>query len=89
MSFDSRQKQIIRLGRLKNYDIDMDFPDDSISRYQTIIFFQNNNWYITDGDGEKHSLNGTWYLAEEYVTVNEGMIFRAGSTSFQAHLYNP
>ena len=86
MSFDSRQKQVIRIGRIKNFDIDIDFPDDSISRYQTTIFFHNNNWYIKDG-GEKKSLNGTWFLAEEYATINEDMIFRAGSTSFKAHLF--
>lgn len=89
LSFDSRKKQIIRIGRIKNYDIDLDFPDESISRFQTVIFFQNNNWYISDGDGEKRSLNGTWFLAEEYVTLKNGMIFRAGTTSFQTRLYSP
>ena len=53
------------------------------------IFYENNNWYIVDGDGIKQSLNGTWYLADEYMDIYEAMIFRAGTTSFQAHLFDP
>ena len=88
-TFDSRVKDVIRLGRIKSPDIDIDFGDDSVSRFQTTIFYEGNNWYIIDGDGNKGSLNGTWYFAEEYITVDEGMIFRAGSTSFMAHLCTP
>ena len=86
---NSKDKRVIRLGRIKTNEIDLDFNDESISRVQTTIKFENNNWYIIDGDGKKASLNGTWYLAEEYITITEGMIFSAGSTSFIAHLFTP
>ena len=88
-SFNSNKKQYIKLGRIKNNDIDLEFNDESTSRIQTTIFYENNNWYIVDGNGKKGSLNGTWYFADEYITINEGMIFRAGTTSFKAHLFSP
>ena len=53
------------------------------------IFYENNNWFIVDSTGNKESMNGTWYLADEYIDINENMIFRAGSTSFLANFYNP
>lgn len=86
---NSKDKKVIRLGRIKTNEIDLDFNDESISRIQTTIRFENNNWFIYDGDGKKGSLNGTWYLAEEYITITEGMIFSAGSTSFISHLFTP
>ena len=88
-SFNSNDKVLIRLGRLKTNLIDIDFNDESTSRLQTTILYENNNWYIVDGDGIKKSLNGTWFFADEYITINEGMIFRAGSTTFKSHLFTP
>jgi len=88
-SFNSNKKQYIKLGRIKNNDIDLEFNDESTSRIQTTIFYENNNWYIIDGDGSKKSLNGTWYFADIFFIIKEGMIFRAGTTSFKAHLYIP
>jgi pSer/pThr/pTyr-binding forkhead associated (FHA) protein len=88
-SFNSNEKQYIKLGRIKNNDIDLEFNDESTSRIQTTIFYENNNWYIIDGDGSKKSLNGTWYFADIFLIIKEGMIFRAGTTSFKAHLYIP
>ena len=34
---------------------------NNISKYQCTIIFENNKWYISDGDMEKPSRNGTWY----------------------------
>ena len=84
--FNSSEKLLIRIGRSKTNDIDIDFNDESTSRLQTTIFYENNNWYIIDGDGSKKSLNGTWYFADIFFIIKEGMIFRAGTTSFKAHL---
>jgi hypothetical protein len=76
--------------------VDLAFGDESTSRVQcryvffiSSIFYENNNWYIVDGDGDKASLNGTWFLADEYMDIYENMIFRAGTTSFLAHLHSP
>ena len=84
--FNSNSKKIIKIGRLNHPEIDIDINDESTSRIQSTIFYEKNNWYIIDGDGKKFSLNGTWYFAEEYITITEGMIFRAGTTSFKSHL---
>jgi hypothetical protein len=53
------------------------------------LFYEGNNWYIVDGDGEKESLNGTWLLVDEYMDIYEGMIVRAGTTSFKANFSYP
>ena len=42
-----------------------------------------------DCDGSKVSLNGTWCLADDYIDIYESMTFRAGTTSFEAHLQDP
>ena len=76
-NFFSRNKSIIQIGRIKdiNYDIDIEFNEDSVSKFQTKIFYYNNNWYIIDGNGlEKKSGNGTWVLADEYTKVWDGCI---------------
>lgn len=52
------------------------------------IFYENNNWFIVDSTGNKESMNGTWFLADEYIDIYEDMIFRAGSTSFLANFYD-
>ncbi len=83
MSFDSRDKKIIRIGRLKNDETDFTFSDEDVSRKQCILTYEDNNWYINDGDGENQSSNGTWFFPEKYFTITEGMILRMGTTSFE------
>ena len=83
MSFDSRDKKIIRIGRLKNDETDFAFSDEDVSRKQCILTYEDNNWYINDGDGENQSSNGTWFFPEKYFTITEGMILRMGTTSFE------
>jgi len=43
------------------------------------IFYENDNWYIVDSNGEKPSSNGTWILADEYTQIENDMILRVGS----------
>ena len=83
ISFDSKIKKIVRIGRLKNNETDFSFEDEDVSRKQCILIFEKNNWYICDGDGEKESSNGTWFYPEKYFTITEGMIIRMGTTSFE------
>ena len=45
-------------GRKSTNDIYMN--DDNISRSQFIIYTQEGNWFIKDGNEEKNSPNGTW-----------------------------
>ena len=47
-TFDSRKKQQIRIGRIKNEETDFAFEDDDVSRKQCMIIYEDNNWYIVD-----------------------------------------
>ena len=86
ISFDSREKKIIRIGRLKNEETDFTFADEDVSRKQCILTYDDNNWYINDGDGKNESSNGTWFYPEKYFTISDGMIIRMGTTSFECKL---
>ena len=78
----------MRIGRLKNDETDFSFTDEDVSRKQCILTFEDNNWYISDGDGENESANGTWFYPEKYFTITDGMIIRMGTTSFECKLIN-
>ncbi len=84
-TFDSRKKQIIRIGRIKNDEIDFNFNDEDVSRKQCMIIFEDNNWYIVDGNGIQPSSNGTWFYPEKYYNINEGLIIRMGTTLFECN----
>ena len=84
-TFDSRKKQIIRIGRIKNDEIDFNFNDEDVSRKQCMIIFEENNWYIVDGNGIQPSSNGTWFYPEKYYNINEGLIIRMGTTLFECN----
>ena len=83
ISVDSNVKRILRIGRQRANDIDFNFEDDDVSRKQCIIYYEDNNWYIQDGDGIKPSSNGTWFYPEKYYDILDGMIIRMGTTSFK------
>ena len=87
ISFDSRKKQKIRIGRIKNDETDFVFEDDDVSRKQCMIIFEDNNWYLLDGDGEKPSSNGTWFYPEKYFTISNGLIIRIGTTIFECQVF--
>ena len=89
-TFDSNTHPLIKIGRLNTSEIDIEINDESTSRVQTSIFYENNNWYIIDGNKQenKSSLNGTWLYANEYHTIFDGMIFRAGTTFFECNIKN-
>ncbi len=69
--------------------IDIAFNEQSVSRIQCTIYFEDNNWYIIDRDGVQESMNSTWYLADEYMDIYENMTFRSGTTTFRANLFDP
>ena len=85
VTFVSKNKKIVRIGRLKNDETDFSFTDEDVSRKQCILTFEDNNWYISDGDGENESANGTWFYPEKYYNINEGLIIRMGTTLFECN----
>ena len=61
----------------------------SLSRIQCRIDYIDDMWILKDGDGVKPSTNGTWLFAGEDESIpNGGLIFKAGSTLFQATIKN-
>ena len=83
ITFDSRKKQVVRIGRIKNEETDFVFEDNDVSRKQCMIIFEDNNWYIVDGNGIDPSSNGTWFFPEKFFNINEGLIIRIGTTLFE------
>ena len=83
ITFDSRKNQIIRIGRIKNEETDFAFEDGDVSRKQCMIIFEDNNWYIIDGNGENPSSNGTWFYPEKFFNISDGLIVRMGTTLFE------
>ena len=82
ISFDSRVNKLIRIGRLQNNETDVVFVDEDVSRKQCILIYEDNNWYINDGDGENPSSNGKWFYPEKYFNISDNLVIRMGTTSF-------
>lgn len=79
---------MIRIGRINNEETDFVFEDEDISRKQCMIIFDDdNNWYLVDGDGKKPSSNGTWFYPEKYYDITDGLIVRIGTTIFECKCY--
>ena len=83
ITFDSRKNQIIRIGRIKNKETDFAFEDGDVSRKQCMIIFEDNNWFLVDGNGESPSCNGTWFYPEKFYNISDGLIVRMGNTLFE------
>ena len=86
-TFDSRKNPQIQLGRMNSDEIDFIFDDEDVSRKQCMIIFEENNWYLVDGDGIKNSSNGTWFFPEKYYNINDGLIIRMGTTLFECNYF--
>lgn len=76
---------MILVGRM--IDCKLRFDDNSISRYQCSIYFQNDvGWTICDGIDDKKSMNGTWLYVDSSFEILQGMVFRTGKTLFEMGL---
>ena len=53
-----------------------------------MIVYEDNNWFIVDGDGNGGSSNGTWFYPEKYFNIYDGLIIRIGTTLFQCQYIN-
>jgi len=82
--FDSSKTTKITIGRLPSNDSSyIQFEDENISRVQCTIIYKEEIWHLVDSNGELNSMNGTWFIADEHILIKEGMILRAGTTSFE------
>ena len=48
-----------------------------------MIIFEDNNWFLVDGNGESPSCNGTWFYPEKFYNISDGLIVRMGTTLFE------
>lgn len=87
--YNSLMTDVIRIGRFESERVHIAFNEDSVSRCQCSLIFEDCNWFIIDGDGIKSSENGTWLLADQYTRVTEGMVIRTGDTSFECSYISP
>jgi len=73
------------LGRSQECQIQ--FRNSQLSRIQCRFDFINEKWILRDGNGQgKESTNGTWIFAGEDERIEDGMVFKAGKSIFQASL---
>lgn len=83
---------MIKFGRKKGQKekIDVAFPEESTSRLQCQFLWDAVTavWRLIDSDGNKKSLNGTWYLADEFVKLEQGMNIRVGTTILEVNMTN-
>ncbi len=62
-AFNANVKDQIRIGKSRTAEII--YKDDSISRVQCTIVFENDYWVLYDGQKDqtiKNSTNGLWYV---------------------------
>jgi len=79
------EKTYFTLGRSRNCDIV--FKESNTSRYQCTFIFENGTWFIYDGKPGGPSTNGVWILANKYVQIKNGLIFKTGLSTFTARVY--
>jgi len=86
--FTSREKKTICIGRSKTNEIV--YRDDSVSRIQCTLIYENNEWILYDGNFEgaelKTSTNGLWLLASSKIDISNEMILKTGNTTLYAKL---
>jgi hypothetical protein len=88
--FQANENPCIYFGRsISKQRFYVTIPDENISRIQCMIYYKDGNWLLIDGDGVVNSTNGTWFLADDFFEIEEGLIFRAGKNSFVCSFDEP
>ena len=81
ISFTNNEYNYFSIGRsdICNYQ----YNDDSVSKVQCTLIYQNNNWYIYDGlyneYDKKLSTNGLWLLTKDGIGLKNKMIIKTGN----------
>jgi len=76
--------QVCTFGRLPTCTVV--FDEYGVSRIQCKFSYENNQWYVKDGDGYKKSTNGTWILLQDEKLVANKMVFKICNTVFRANV---
>ena len=78
--FSNEDKKIFYIGR--KTDADIVITEGQVSREQTMIYFENDNWYIKDG-GERPSGSGTWLFINKKYQIQDSFIFKIGPSKMK------
>ena len=81
VEFNCEKKKEFYIGRKQDADININ--ESQVSREQTMIYFENDNWYIKDGGKEKPSGSGTWLFLDKKYEIKSDMIFMVGTSSIK------
>ena len=81
VEFNSNKKTEFYIGRKQ--DADIEITESQVSREQTMIYYENEKWYIKDGGKEKPSGSGTWLFLDKQYEIKSDMIFMVGSSSIK------
>ena len=80
ISFDNKKYTRFTIGR--SIKCNYQYDDDSVSKVQCTIIYQNNNWYLYDGFvcnlEKKVSTNGLWLLTNKSISLRNQMILKTG-----------
>ena len=87
VEFNSEKKTEFYIGRKQDADIQIN--ESQVSREQTMIYFENDNWYIKDGGKEKSSGSGTWLFLDKKYEIKSNMIFMVGTSSIKLEYILP
>eukprot|EP00831_Metopus_contortus_P049064 TRINITY_DN4029_c0_g2_i1.p1 TRINITY_DN4029_c0_g2~~TRINITY_DN4029_c0_g2_i1.p1 ORF type:complete len:427 (+),score=27.67 TRINITY_DN4029_c0_g2_i1:39-1283(+) len=71
----------IWIGRTEHCKVRI--KSEGLSRVQAKIEFRHGVWLLMDGDGLKHSTNGTWVCPDQYFPLSTHSIFRSGGVIFR------
>ena len=84
-TFNNQEKKKFYIGR--KADADIVITEGQVSREQTMIYFENDNWYIKDG-GERPSGSGTWLFINKKYQIQDSFIFKIGPSKMKIDVNN-
>ena len=87
VEFNCEKKKEFYIGRKQDSDIEL--PESEVSREQTMIYYEKENWYIKDGGKEKASGSGTWLFLDKRYEITNDIIFMVGSSTIIKLEYIP
>ena len=64
----TKEKTRYTVGRSQNCDINL--PENTISRIQSRVFYEDKKWKLLDGSEGKPTVNGTWQSITKRINPN-------------------
>ena len=77
----SKESPSITIGRSSTSTLQI--ASHALSRIQLLLYYKNNEWYLSDGDGSKPSTNGTWLYLNNEQELENNMIIKVSETAFK------